>query len=260
MTNESDTPSAGKICLYDDINATHQIDAVAFEDVAAGASDYLYFDVDPDRMTFQDDEGLSYQAKVITDITDYQSTNNKAMVVFYASDFGAEDSSSESGSSEDTTGEEKSTSESGETTTAEEKSTAEPGKATTAEEKTTGTAYNSSEATTEKVPPVSNGTTTQDATLKAVAKFKGKPQKNKITLTWKKSSGISGYQLQVSHSKKFRNSKTYSLSAAKKKYTVRKVTTGRTYYIRIRTFKKTRQDGQLRTFYSKYKTLKVKSK
>lgn len=309
VTNESDTPSAGKICLYDDINATHEIDSVAFEDVAAGASDYLYFNVDPDRMTFQGDEGLSYQAKVITDITDYQSTNNKTMVVFYASDFDSEDSSSESGSSEDATGEEKSTSESGEmttgeekstsessetttreekstaessgtttgeekstaesseTTTAEEKSTAEPGKATTVEEKTTaesgkttGTAYNSSETTTEKVTPVSNGTTTQNVTLKTVVKFKGKPQKNKITLTWKKSSGISGYQLQVSRSKKFRNSKTYSLSAAKKKYTVRKVTTGRTYYIRIRTFKKTRKDGQLRTFYSKYKTLKVKSK
>lgn len=61
----------------------------------------------------------------------------------------------------------------------------------------------------------------------------------KLKAYWKKNSSISGYQLQYGTSKQFTNCKTVTLKSAKYTGAVRtKLSKGKTYYIRIRTYKK----------------------
>ena len=61
----------------------------------------------------------------------------------------------------------------------------------------------------------------------------------KLKAYWKKNSSVSGYQLQYSTSKQFTNCKTVTLKSAKYTGAVRtKLRKGKTYYVRIRTYKK----------------------
>ncbi|MCC8067577.1 MAG: fibronectin type III domain-containing protein [Clostridiales bacterium] len=60
----------------------------------------------------------------------------------------------------------------------------------------------------------------------------------KMTVKWTKSSGVSGYQIQYSTNKDMSNSKTKKVAgASKKSKTISELTKGKTYYVRIRTYK-----------------------
>ena len=78
----------------------------------------------------------------------------------------------------------------------------------------------------------------------------------KLKAYWKKNSSVSGYQLQYGTSKQFTNCKTVTLKSANCTGAVRtKLRKGKTYYVRIRTYKKV--GGK--TYYSAWsKTRQVK--
>lgn len=66
----------------------------------------------------------------------------------------------------------------------------------------------------------------------SVRNIKGK----KAKATWKKESGISGYQIRYATNSKFSRVKTKSVSKSKTTYTM-KLTKGKTYYFQIRSYK-----------------------
>lgn len=95
------------------------------------------------------------------------------------------------------------------------------------------------------------------------------PKKKQIKVTWKKRSNVTGYQIQVSTSSKFKASKTktYKVKGANvtKKTIKKSLKSKKKYYVRIRTYKttKTRTDKcvTLKTRYSAWSskmTVKVK--
>lgn len=86
----------------------------------------------------------------------------------------------------------------------------------------------------------------------------------KATVTWKKLSGVSGYQLRYSMSKKFSKAKTaYAGKAGITKKTVKKLKAGKKYYFKIRAYTKvydpaTGKNVKIYGKYSKVKSAKVK--
>ena len=61
----------------------------------------------------------------------------------------------------------------------------------------------------------------------------------KLKLTWKKNSKATGYQIQYSTNKKFSKAKTVTVKKAKTtSQTLKKLTKKKTYYVRIRSYKK----------------------
>jgi hypothetical protein len=64
-------------------------------------------------------------------------------------------------------------------------------------------------------------------------------KKRKAKVTWEKVSGINGYQLSYSTSKKFskKKTKTVNVSARATKKILNKLKAGKKYYVRIRTYK-----------------------
>lgn len=73
----------------------------------------------------------------------------------------------------------------------------------------------------------------------AMKSFKVKAGKKKLTVTWKKISGIFGYQLQVSTKRNFTNARKINIKNTKTKYVVKKLKQGKKYYLRMRTYEKT---------------------
>ena len=66
-----------------------------------------------------------------------------------------------------------------------------------------------------------------------------KAGKKSLTATWKKVSGVTGYQLQYGLKKNFKGAKTTTIKgAAKLKKAVTKLKGGKTYYVRVRAYKK----------------------
>ena len=62
--------------------------------------------------------------------------------------------------------------------------------------------------------------------------------KKKITVRWKKANGVTGYQIAYSLKSNFSSAKTKTVSSAKTaKLTLSGLKAGKTYYIRIRTYK-----------------------
>lgn len=96
------------------------------------------------------------------------------------------------------------------------------------------------------------------AKLKKTSIEKVKAAKKKFTVTWKKVSGVSGYEIMYSTSSKMSNAKT--LTAKKDKTISKEVTklkSKKTYYVKIRTYKKINGEK----FYSAWtKASKVKTK
>ena len=68
---------------------------------------------------------------------------------------------------------------------------------------------------------------------------KVKAAKKALAVTWKKVSGVKGYQVQVATDKKFKkNKKTVTIKKQKTtKTTVKKLKAKKKYYVRVRTFK-----------------------
>ena len=87
--------------------------------------------------------------------------------------------------------------------------------------------------------------------VKSANTAKGK----KLTVKWAKDKMASGYQVQISTDKKFKkNVKSKSLS--KTSYTFTKLKTGKKYYVRIRSYKKSGKE----TLYSTWSKAKVSGK
>ncbi|WP_044914742.1 fibronectin type III domain-containing protein [Butyrivibrio sp. WCE2006] len=85
-------------------------------------------------------------------------------------------------------------------------------------------------------------------------------KKKAITVSWKKQSkGIKGYEIQYSTNKKFEeNVKTVKIGKAKTtKKTIKKLKSGKKYYLRIRTYKE-KDGGIVYSNWSKKKSIKVK--
>lgn len=90
------------------------------------------------------------------------------------------------------------------------------------------------------------------------------PKKKQIKVTWKKISSVTGYQIQVSTSAKFKKSvtKKYQVSGSRKtSKVIKSLKSKKKYYVRIRTYKTATVDGKKTTKYSGWsakKTVKVK--
>lgn len=111
-----------------------------------------------------------------------------------------------------------------------------------------------------------NGTANTSSLKTKVSGFKATAGKRKITLKWKKKSGISGYQLQISTKKSFKTKQTYTIgkNTTKKtitKYKGKKLGKKKKYYIRIRAYVKgTNSKGKSVKKYSKWVTVNKKTK
>lgn len=85
--------------------------------------------------------------------------------------------------------------------------------------------------------------------------------KRKLTLTWKKKTGIDGYQVQVATNKLYKNAQSYTVkkSATKKvftKYKGKRLKAKKRYYIRIRAYViETMQDGEQKKSYSNWTSI-----
>lgn len=85
----------------------------------------------------------------------------------------------------------------------------------------------------------------------------------KIVVTWKAKSGVSGYQIQCSLKKNFKKGvKTYTIKGKKKtSKTIKKLKAQKKYFVRVRSFTKTKVNGKTKKIYSKWsKVKKVKVK
>ena len=81
----------------------------------------------------------------------------------------------------------------------------------------------------------------EDPLASKVADVKLTAGKNKLTLTWSKKSGITGYMVQISNKKSFAKPKTYTLGSGRKKlvikkYNGKKLKSKKKYYVRIRAY------------------------
>lgn len=360
VTNESDTPSSGEVHLYSGIDAMNQLQSMSFDELAAGESESLYFDIDSTKISFDGDIGLAYQAKLESKVPDYQCSNNSAMVILYASDFNFEDKSNENGGSgtEDEKGEcgtggdesekgkgesgivggetesgkgesetgtgamesgkgesgtgatesEKKESETGGDETEKGKGESEPGGNQTESGKDTTTAENAvgdkassdiggskdnisgsggtikgENTSSGQTDTVLNGSddqsgetnaskpenntnkeatnTTVKPSVSAVSKFKASSGKNRIVLTWKRTPGISGYQIQLSTSKKFKKVRKYTVKVSKQKYVIKHLSSKKKYYVRICAYKTYKdKTGQRKRVYGPYKKVSIKTK
>ncbi len=86
------------------------------------------------------------------------------------------------------------------------------------------------------------------------------PKTKKLKVTYKKVSGVTGYEVTYSTSKKFAKSKTKTVKvkgAAKTSKTISKLKKNKTYYVKVRTYK-TVKGKTYYSSYSKYKKLKIK--
>lgn len=104
--------------------------------------------------------------------------------------------------------------------------------------------------TTSTKKPTQPTVSVKTTKLKSVKNAKGK----KMTIKWAKNTAGNGYQIQYSTSKKFaKGNKTKTISKNKTtSYTIKKLKKKKTYYVRIRTYKKV--SGK--TYYSGWSSVK----
>ena len=93
--------------------------------------------------------------------------------------------------------------------------------------------------------------------VKKISKLKA--GKKSFTVTWKKqATQTTGYEIQYSLKKNFKKAKTYTVKKNKTtKATIKKLKGGKTYYVRIRTYK-TVKGKKYRSAWSSAKKIKVK--
>ncbi|WP_091867699.1 fibronectin type III domain-containing protein [Butyrivibrio sp. INlla16] len=110
-------------------------------------------------------------------------------------------------------------------------------------------------------PVVLEKTDNVDKKLKKTSLSKLKAGKKSITITWKKNDekGIKGYEIQYSTNKKFNeDSKKVTINKIKTtSKTIKKLEPKKTYYVRIRSFKKSGGE-KIYSKWSKAKSIKVK--
>lgn len=101
---------------------------------------------------------------------------------------------------------------------------------------------------------IKTATKVKKVTLSSVKSAK----KTQIAVTWKAVTGASGYVVEYSTSKKFKNSKTVTVKkGTSKKTTLKKLKSGKTYYVRVKAYK-TVNGKAVYGSVSAVKTVKVK--
>ena len=79
--------------------------------------------------------------------------------------------------------------------------------------------------------------------------------KKELTVKWAKGSGITGYEIQYSLKKDFKDAKTETVKkAAATKTVLKELTSKKTYYVRIRTYK----TANGKKYYSAWSAVKSK--
>ncbi|MCR4841829.1 MAG: SH3 domain-containing protein [Eubacterium sp.] len=78
--------------------------------------------------------------------------------------------------------------------------------------------------------------------------------KKGIKVSWKKVSGVSGYEIQYSTTKNFKKAVTLTAAKSKKKVKIKGLSSGKKYFVRIRSYIK--KDGAY--YYSKWSKKKIK--
>jgi len=81
--------------------------------------------------------------------------------------------------------------------------------------------------------------------------------KQQLTVKWKKGTGITGYEVQYSLKKSFAGAKKVAVKKTAVKTVLKKLTTGKTYYVRVRAYK-TVSGKKYYSAWSKAKSAKVK--
>lgn len=119
----------------------------------------------------------------------------------------------------------------------------------------------SSENALRNTSRTTNSTTTATQKVQKPGKITGltvSVKKKKMTVSWKKKAGISGYQLQYAQNKKFtKKKKTKNIKNYLRKKTVTGLKRKQTYYVRVRAYKKV--SGK--NYYGKWsKVKKIKTK
>lgn len=89
--------------------------------------------------------------------------------------------------------------------------------------------------------------------------FKAAAGKGKLTLRWKKMSGVSGYQIQFGRKKNFKGAKSVSVAKAATGYKVKGLK-NKKYYIRIRAYIKEKASDGTKKVYGKWVTRAKKVK
>ena len=74
--------------------------------------------------------------------------------------------------------------------------------------------------------------------FRTVSKVKLKAGKKAVTVSWKKDKKAGGYQIQYSLKKNMKNAKTVNVSKKKTSYKLKKLKSGKKYYIRVRPIRK----------------------
>ncbi len=94
-----------------------------------------------------------------------------------------------------------------------------------------------------------------------VKSFKAKAGRKRLTLSWKKLSGASGYQVQISTKRNFKGAKTKPISKSKRSYTKTGLKAKKMYYARIRAYKTYKDaNGKIQKSYGKWSTVRKKTK
>lgn len=128
---------------------------------------------------------------------------------------------------------------------------------------TTTTAPSTTKPTTKKATTYAKDGSYVNKKQKSVSIKKLSKAKKGFKASWKKVTGVSGYQIQISTSKKFsRETSTYSIKGNK---TTSKSFKGlkakKTYYVRVRTYKNAKVNGKSVKVYSSWSKVKsVKTK
>ena len=91
-----------------------------------------------------------------------------------------------------------------------------------------------------------------------VSKFSKKLASNKVKISLKKIKGISGYEINISSSKKYAKSKTVTKKVKKNVFTVKssKIKNKKVLYVKVRCYKKVGK----KVYYSRWTSKKVKIK
>lgn len=121
-----------------------------------------------------------------------------------------------------------------------------------------GKSKNPVKITTTTSKTVTSTITTKKATIKKLT-----PKKKALKVTWKKVSGAQGYEIKLATNKKFtKNKKTVKVKKGSvTSKTIKKLKSGKKYYVKIRAYKNVTIDGYTVTAngaWSKVKSKKVK--
>lgn len=85
--------------------------------------------------------------------------------------------------------------------------------------------------------------------------------KKNMKLTWKKAAGVNGYQIQYSTSSKFKGAKSLSVSSNTAAKTINKLSKNKKYFVRIRSYKKIKENKKNTYLYSSWSTVRnIKTK